>query len=224
MHFKLLVEDRSGGIAVDVLLEKILGANGEKHSWELRSYRGIGHIPKDLHRESDPAKRLLLNQLPRILQGYGRSLDDSAAVVVVVDLDKRDCLAFKRELLAVLNACGPRPATLFRIAIEESEAWLLGDRAAVKAAYPRAKDSILNNYLQDGICGTWETLADAVHAGGAKALTKAGWPGAGEAKCRWAREIAPHMDPDRNRSPSFRAFRDGLRRLAGAAPRAGETA
>ena len=223
MHFEFLVEDRSGGIAVGVLLEKILGANGEKHSWKLRSYRGSGRIPKDLHRESDPAKRLLLNRLPCLLRGYGKSLGDSAAVVVVVDLDDRNCLAFKRELLAVLNACDPRPTALFRIAIEESEAWLLGDRAAVKAAYPRAKDSILNGYLQDDICGTWEILADAVHAGGAKALTKAGWPAAGEEKCRWAREIAPHMDPDRNRSPSFRAFRDGLRRLAGA-PRAGETA
>ena len=224
MHFECLVEDRSGSIAVGVLLEKILGAKGEKHSWELHSYRGIGRIPKDLHRKSDPKKRLLLDRLPHLLRGYGKSLGDSAAVVVVVDLDDRNCLAFKRELLAVLNACDPRPTTLFRIAIEESEAWLLGDRAAVKAAYPRAKDSILNNYLQDDICGTWETLADAVHAGGAKALAKAGWPAAGEAKCRWAQEIAPHMDPDRNRSPSFRAFRDGLRRLAGAAPRAGKTA
>lgn len=224
MHFEFLIEDQSGGIAVDILLEKILGAHGSPHSWRTHPYKGLGRIPKNLHRESDPAKRLLLDRLPQILQGYGRSLGDSAAVVVVVDLDDRNCIAFKRELLAVLNACDPRPTTLFRIAIEESEAWLLGDRAAVKAAYPRARDSILNNYLQDGICGTWEILADAVHASGAKALTGAGWPAAGEAKCRWAREIAPHMDPDRNRSPSFRAFRDGLHRLAGAAPRAGKTA
>ena len=224
MHFEFLVEDPSGSIAVDILLEKILGAHGSPHSWRTHPYKGLGHIPKNLHRESDPAKRLLLNQLSRLLRGYGKSLGDSAAVVVVVDLDNRDCIAFKRELLAVLNACDPRPMALFRIAIEESEAWLLGDRAAVKAAYPRARDSVLNGYLQDSICGTWEILADAVHAGGAKALTGAGWPAAGEAKCRWAREIAPHMDPGRNRSPSFRAFRDGLRRLAGAAPRAGKTA
>ena len=224
MHFEFLVEDQSGSIAIDVLLKKILGASEEKHSWNLHSYKGLGHIPKNLHRKSDPAKRLFLNRLPQILQGYGKSLGDSAAVVVVVDLDDRDCIAFKRELLAVLNACDPRPTTLFRIAIEESEAWLLGDRAAVKAAYPGAKDSVLNGYLQDAICGTWEILADAVHGGEAKALAKAGWPAAGEAKCRWAREIAPHMNPDRNRSPSFRAFRDGLRRLAGAAPRAEKTA
>ncbi len=94
-----------------------------------------------------------------------------------------------------------------------------GDRDAVKATYPCAKDSALDSYRQDSICDTWEVLADAVRTGGFKALKKAGWPAAGVAKCQWAREIAPHMVPDRNRSPSFRAFRDGVRRLAGAHPR-----
>ena len=213
MHFELLIEDESGRIAVDAVLERILGANGAPHSWRTHGYKGLGRIPKTLHGKTDPTKRLLLNRLPRLLRGYGKSLGDSAAVIVVVDLDNRDCMAFKWELLAVLNACRPRPTTLFRIAIEEIEAWLLGDRDAVKAAYPRAKDAVLNAYEQDAICGTWEVLADAVHAGGAKAL---GGPAAGEAKCAWARKIAPHMEPDHNRSPSFRAFRDGVRRLAGA--------
>ena len=216
MHLEVLVEDQSGSITVDAVLEKILGVNGDKHSWRLHPYKGSGDIPENLYRETDPAKRLLLNGLPRLLRGYGKSLDASSAVVVVVDLDHRDCIAFKRELLGVLDACDPRPNALFRIAVEESEAWLLGDRAAVKAAYPRAKDSVLDGYRQDAVCGTWETLANAVHAGGAAALAKAGWPAPGEAKCEWARKIAPHIDPDRNRSPSFRAFRDGVRRLAAA--------
>ena len=164
MHFEVLVEDQSGSIALECLLEKILGANGAAHTWKLRPYRGLGHIPKNLHSVTDPKKRLLLNQLPRLLRGYGRSLPQSAAVVVVVDADDRDCGAFKQELLAVLEACTPRPRTLFRIAIEESEAWLLGDRAAVKQAYPDAKDSVLKRYEQDSICGTWEVLADAVPA------------------------------------------------------------
>ena len=216
MHFELLVEDESGRITVDGVLEKILGKNGARHSWRTHGYRGLGRIPKDLRGKTDPAKRILLDRLPNLLRGYGRSLDDSAAVVVVVDLDDRDCMAFKRELLDVLNACDPRPKTLFRIAIEESEAWLLGDRDAVKAAYPGAKDSVLDDYRQDGICGTWEILADAVHTGGSARLKDSGWPASGIAKCEWAREIAPHMKPDRNLSPSFRAFRDGVRRLAAA--------
>ena len=216
MHFEILVEDASGRIAVDGVLKKILGANGSSHSWRTHGYKGLGRIPKGLRGGTDPAKRILLNLLPNLLRGYGQSLDASAAVVVVVDLDDRDCVAFKRELLDVLNACDRRPTTLFRIAIEESEAWLLGDRDAVKAAYPRAKDRVLDDYRQDSICGTWEVLADAVHAGGSAALAKAGWPARGMAKCQWAQNIAPRMDPDRNRSPSFRAFRDGVRRLAAA--------
>ena len=214
MHLEILIEDESGRISVDCLLEKILGANGAYHSWRTHGYKGLCRLPENLRGKTDPAKRILLDRLPSLLRGYGKSLGDLAAVVVVVDLDRRDCMAFKRELLAVLQVCDPRPNALFRIAIEEMEAWLLGDRDAVKAAYPRARKSVLEDYRQDEICGTWEVLADAVHAGGAAALAKAGWPAPGRAKIEWARKIAPHMDPDRNRSPSFRAFRDGVRRLA----------
>ena len=215
MHFEVLVEDRSGSIALEHVLKKILGANNAAHSWRVHPYRGIGRVPKDLRSGKDPRKRLLLDRLPRILQGYGRSLGDVApsAVIVVVDSDARDCRAFKRELLDLLDACNPCPRTLFRIAVEESEAWLLGDRDAVKAAYPGARDSVLDGYVQDSICGTWELLADAIHPGGSSALGK--WPASGQAKCEWAEKIAPRMDVDRNRSRSFQVFRDGVRRLAG---------
>ena len=181
----------------------------------MHAYRGIGRLPKDLRTVEDRQNRLLLNQLPRILRGYGRSLTDSSAVIVVVDLDKRDCMAFKQELLAVLSKCNPSPRTLFRIAIEESEAWLLGDRDALKSAYPKARDSVLDGYVQDSMCGTWEVLADAIHAGGSKRLRQAGYPVAGQAKCEWARAIAPHINVDQNQSKSFQVFRDGVRSLAG---------
>ena len=216
MHFEVLVEDRSGSIALDVVLEKILGANGTAHSWKLHPYQGIGRIPKNLIASPSPGRQLLLHHLPALLRGYGESLSaEDACVVVVVDLDDRDCMAFKQELLGVLNACSPRPRALFRIAIEESEAWLLGDRPAVKVAYPHAKDAVLNGYSQDSICGTWEVLADAVHPGGSAGLRSVGYPAAGSAKCGWAKSIAPHMDVDRNRSASFRVFRDGVRNVAG---------
>jgi len=215
MHFEVLSEDDSGSAALDIILEKILGSNGSKHSWRLHPYKGIGRIPRDLNARADPAKRLLLDNLSRLLRGYGRSLQHSpGAILVVVDLDDRDCIAFKRELLDILAACNPAPPALFRIAIEESEAWLLGDRKAVKAAYPSAKDAVLNRYEQDSLCGTWELLADAVHPGGAAALKRQGYPAAGAAKAGWARRIAPHMEVARNRSASFRVFCDGVRKLA----------
>ena len=216
MHFEVLVEDQSGGIALDVVLEKILGKSGQSHSWRLHPYKGIGRIPANLHAVPNPRKRLLLNHLPRLLRGYGRSLQPGRdCVLVVVDLDTQDCIKLKQELLGVLQACNPRPTTLFRIAIEEGEAWLLGDRDAVKAAYPNAKDPVLNSYAQDSICGTWEILADAVHPGGSAPLKRAGYPTAGRAKCDWARNIAPRMDVSRNQSKSFQVFRDGVKDLAG---------
>ena len=215
MHFEILVEDQSGKIALESIMEKIVGPNHEKHSWIIRAYKGIGRIPPDLRGTTDPKARILLDRLPSVLQGYGKSLDDSSSVVVVVDLDDKDCVKFKQDLLDVLNACNPRPKTLFRIAIEESEAWLLGDRAAIKAAYPNAKDAVLSGYAQDSICGTWEVLADAIHPGGASQLKVLGYPPTGIAKCEWAERIAPYMDVESNKSKSFQVFRDGVRNLAG---------
>ena len=84
----------------------------------------------------------------------------------------------------------------------------------MKSAYPNAKDAVLNSYVQDSICGTWELLADAVYSGGSKLLKKMGYPAAGVAKCDWAGKIAPHMDIDSNGSKSFQVFRDGVRKLS----------
>ncbi len=216
MHFEILVEDASGKIALESIMEKILGSNKQGHTYKIISYKGIGRIPKDLRGKTDPQKRILLDRLPKLLRGYGKSLQNvPAAVVVVVDLDDKDCLEFKQELLDILNFCNPQPTTLFRIAIEEGEAWLLGDRNAVKAAYPRAKEQLLNTYRQDSICGTWEKLADAIYPGGSQKLKKLGWPHTGQAKCEWARKIAPQVDVEANHSISFQVFRDSIRNLAG---------
>ncbi len=224
MHFEVLVEDKSGSIVVDHMLRAVLGRNGDNHTWRTHGYKGLGRLPKDLRGRRDPSNRLLLEQLPRVLRGYGKSLARDSVVVVVVDLDDRDCVAFKRCLLGILRKCAPRPQAMFRIAIEEIEAWLLGDREAVRSAYPNVKTSVLDGYVQDGICGTWERLADAVLAGGSAELKSAGWPASGRAKLQWAEKIGPLLRPDRNRSPSCRAFVDGVRRLAAGGPGSGDDA
>lgn len=95
MHFELLIEDRSGEVLLRSLLAKILGSNGDPHTWRTHAYRGIGRLPPDLRGKADPWKRFILNQLPRILSGYGKSLQgQDAAVVVIVDLDDRECVGF----------------------------------------------------------------------------------------------------------------------------------
>lgn len=135
-------------------------------------------------------------------------------VVVLVDLDDRQkCIAFKQQLVDVLNCCAPKPRTLIHIAIEELEAWFLGDAAALTTAYPNARQDILDAYQQDSQCGTWEKLADTIHPGGFDALNTLGARSTRvlEQKVNWAKRIAPQMDAEHNLSPSFQCFRDGLR-------------
>lgn len=212
MHIEILVEDSSGEKLLAQLLPHILGEQGAQHTWRIKSYKGIGRIPPGLSATADPAKRLLLDQLPRLLQGYGRT-PGIDAVVVVLDTDRRDCKDFLQELKSVARSCNPSPRTLFRLSVEEMEAWYLGDREALLKAYPRAKLEVLNRYVQDSVCGTWELLADAVQAGGVAAIKKAGWPSTGQIKHEWAEKIGPFMSLNQNVSPSFGKFRDGLSQL-----------
>lgn len=200
MHFDILVEDQSGKKSLDILAPKIAG---DSHTFEIIAYRGLG--------------RLLVN-LPKLLKGYGNThagyKNYPAAVIVVCDLDDKCLKAFRQQLYEILNNCNPKPLARFCIAIEEGEAWLLGDIPAIKSAYPKAKDQVLKAYKNDSVCGTWECLANAVYRGGEKALAKEGWQGVGREKSIWAEKIAPRMDVESNKSPSFRYFKDTLQNLS----------
>lgn len=215
MHFEVLVEDQSGKKALDILVPKIID---DQHTFRVIEYRGIGRIPRNLKSGVEANKRILLDRLPSLLRGYGKTFADyppnyPAAVILVCDLDDKCLKTFRQELFSVLNACNPKPETRFCIAIEEGEAWLLGDIPAIKATYPKAKDDVLSRYKNDAICGTWELLADAVYQGGANELKKKGRIAIGKEKWRWAELIAPHMNIDNNASPSFCYFQKKIQEL-----------
>ena len=215
MHFENLVEDISGKKALDILVPKIVG---DQHTFSVIGFRGIGHIPKNLTSGTAVTNRLLLNQLPRLLRGYGRTYagdptDHPAAVILVCDLDDRCLKTFRQRLYSVLNACNPKPMTRCCIAIEEGEAWLLGDDSAIIAAYPNLRHDVLESYENDSICGTWEVLADAVCTGGARSIENGGWRAVGREKFIWAERITPLMDLENNASTSFCYFREKLREL-----------
>ena len=168
MHFEILIEDQSGKKALDILIPKLISL---EHTFKVHSYKGIGRIPKNLGSNTDASKRILLTQLPQLLRGYGKTFanypeDYPAAVILICDLDAKCLKTFREELHAILNACDPKPETRFCVAIEEGEAWFLGDIPALKKAYPKAKDAVLSTYVNDSICGTWEKLADAIFPGG----------------------------------------------------------
>ena len=216
MHFDILVEDQSGKKALDFLIPKVIG---DGHTFTIHPYKGIGRIPKNLNRKEDSAKRILLEQLTKLLRGFGKKhstypYNYKAAVIVVCDLDDKCLKKFRQELLAVLDACHPKPVTRFCIAIEEGEAWFLGDLQSVRTAYPKAKSNVLSAYVQDSICGTWEKLADAIYPGGSNHLRQQHWTTIGAEKSKWAEAITPKMDVENNQSVSFCYFRDKLRELA----------
>lgn len=219
MHFEILVEDQSGKKALDVLVPRIIG---DGHTFIVHSYKGLGRIPKDIRDTDDAGKRVLLENLPKLLKGYGKTFADysnkdyPAVVILVCDLDRKCLKTFRKELIGILNACNPKPETRFCIAIEEGEAWFLGDINAIKDAYPKAKITVLNSYINDSICGTWEKLADAIYVGGSSKLSEKGWQAVGAEKSKWAEEIPPRMDITQNLSPSFCYFRGKLLELAGA--------
>jgi hypothetical protein len=217
MHLEVLVEDQSGKKTLDLLLPKIIGSG---HTFAVHSYKGIGRIPKNMKTAKNANNRMLLDNLPRLLRGYGKAFSGygknyRAAVVLVCDLDDKCLKDFRRDLISILHLCLPRPETRFCIAIEEGEAWFLGDLNAIRKAYPKAKEVVLSAYVNDSICGTWEKVADAVYPGGSPALSAKGWQAVGAEKSKWAREITPQMDPTRNSSPSFCYFKDKILELVG---------
>ena len=89
MHFEFLVEDRSGKVMLEALGPRLFRT---EDTFAVHSYKGIGRLPKGLKAGSDPSKRFLLDQLPRLLAGYGRAFAGygpayQAVVIVVCDLD-----------------------------------------------------------------------------------------------------------------------------------------
>ena len=215
MKFHILVEDLSGKAALKILMPKVI--SNRSHEVCIRNYSGIGHVPKNLTSSKDIKSTMLLNDLPRYLKAHGKNYEgneNNYPVIVVCDLDDKEPQKFKQQLLDALNKCNPKPNAHFYFAIEEGEAWLLGDVAAIKTAYPNARESILKGYTNDSICGTWECLAEAVYKGGVDKLKEEGHQAVGIEKSKWAEKITPHMDVEKNASPSFQYFRDNMRELA----------
>lgn len=218
MHIEFLIEDISGKKMLEQIVPKIMP---DDCTYDIHSYKGVGgKIPAGFKNNPETARhRILLDNLPKLLSGLGRTFhgygdDYRAAVVVICDLDRREKNTFEAELNSLLQRCTYKPNAKFCLAIEEGEAWFLGDQAAIQQAYPHCKITVIQDYEQDSICGTWEKLADALYSGGSASLSAKGYQAIGTAKCEWAERITPHMDIDRNQSPSFCNFRDTVRELA----------
>jgi Domain of unknown function (DUF4276) len=200
MHIEFLLEEPSAQAALNLLLPKLLPPHV---TWNCYPHRG---------------KTDLLQRLPGRLKTYARLFpgQPDLRVVILMDADA-DCRRRKADLEKVVAGAGLLTKTtaapgqdfrvLTRLAVQELEAWFLGDRAAIQAAYRRVHPTHFKGLPTDPdtIADTWETLW--------RVLQKGGYYPAGKAKVEWAETITPHLDPARNTSASFRYFRESLARL-----------
>jgi hypothetical protein len=201
MNIEFLVEEPSMEEALNNIVPMILGP---EHTHAVHNYG---------------SKDNLLKELPNRLLGYKHWIPDDWRIVVLIDEDRADCNDLKARLETIARDAGMATKTnpngrgnfsvLNRIVIEELEAWFFGDVEAMVQAYPKVSPSLGQKAKYrdpDAIGGgTWEALE--------RVLQKKGYHSGGLAKIATARDVAPHMDPDRNRSKSFQVFRDGLREM-----------
>lgn len=211
MYFQFLIEDQSTNILVNHVMEKILSQYAEKEiSWDTKFFRGIGHLRKKgsvLEQKTGQ----LLNDLPMYMKAFGRVLQNmnDAALIIVLDNDKRDVKQFREDLENVAVSNMILCDYVFCIAVKEMEAWLLGDEAAIKEAYPDAKMQYIKKYEQDAVCETWEILADIVYPHGLSGLKKkacGSYFEIGKAKCEWADKIGGCLYLHENESPGYQYF------------------
>lgn len=210
IYIELLVEDESGKILVVELMRKYKGERLNL-AYKVNGFKGIGKIPKKINKIHAVKSFRLLSDLPIYLKGLNNSLKDmpgKKAIFVILDSDDEDCANLRKELDKLCSSLDLSVKVFFCIAIEEMEAWLLGDKQALYKAYPCAKQHVINGYIQDSIVGTWECLANAVYNGGVLKLKRdaTSYYEIGKEKCTWARDIGVHMDIRNNYSPSFRYF------------------
>ncbi|CAA0298832.1 TPA: DUF4276 family protein [Klebsiella pneumoniae] len=208
MHFEILVEGQCELTFLSIIMPKIVGEYKCPNTWKIHKHRGIGSIPADPAAPPKVTDSSLLGQLPAKLRAYSAKPDPNRKVIVLLDIDDKDKAVFHAELAALLHHCQSPFDVHFAFAEEELEAWYFGDNAALLAYNPKINVAKLNGYIQDSICDTWKVLMDADDP----ALSKLGKRDRRilEKKVYWAKKIPPHMEVDKNISPSFIAFKNSL--------------
>lgn len=191
-HIEIIVEEPSMEELLRALLPPIL----DTISFSIYAHQG---------------KDELLARLPSRMAGYAHWLPEDWRILVIVDRDRDECGELRNRMDRMIRRGGLRARTnrqragfqaASRLAIEELEAWYFGDWEAVVAAYPRASRTVPQKARfrnPDQIqSGTWEAFE--------REMQVVGYFQGGLRKIEAARAVGPHLKPERNRSPSFRAL------------------
>jgi hypothetical protein len=205
-RFEVLVEGESDVPVIAEVLRRRFGLV-EGVNFAIHPHHGKGKLPRDLLSKPDRRHRGLLDQLPAKLRAYAYRSDE-ICVVVVLDTDRESCVELLTALRSMLARLPRRPQrVLFRLAIEETESWLIADIDAVASAYRRASLSRLRRIAPDAVVGAAEELGRALGYQ-ARELT-------GALKRDWAARIAPHLDLEKPKSPSLCKLIEGVARELG---------
>lgn len=239
MHIVFFVEDLSAEAALNNLVPKIIPGLVQGNDFEVISFQCKQDLQKNIGSRLKAYKKwvtedwrivvlidkdlkdclILKQEMEQIALDSGfitRTMakgDSCVSVKNKHNLQKttgRSKLRLRHEqnIAASAEIC-KRFQILNRIAVEELESWFFGDIQALTSAFPGVPSTLpaKSRYRDpDSIKGgTWEAME--------RELQKAGYFQGGLAKVKAARVISENMDPERNVSQSFQAFRNGLRDL-----------
>ena len=210
MLIEILSEDKSGAIVVERLSERIAESEGINAQVNVHPHRGCGSLPKDMTAKPPKFANSLLDLLPSELRAYNKTYAGKDIILIIaLDSDDKDPQALRQEIYSVASKFAPDIRSVVGISTEEIEAWVLGDKSAIIEAYPDTNKDVLDSYVQDSVCGTWEILCRAVSEN-AEELIDIGYPAIGHYKALWTENISRYMIPQRNVSPSFNTFKMAL--------------
>lgn len=212
LFFQFLVEDQSGGKLISAVMERYREERTEiTIEYDIRAYRGIGGFARGENAKNIKSDKLLID-LPKRLKAFNIALQGrSASLFIVLDNDTRDVDRFRQHLQAVSVENHITIDHVYCIAVEEMEAWLLGDIEAIQKAYPELFDRIATKhatYQQDSIGKTWEFLFEMLTKKNTSKIRmeKLSFVDIGKYKLEWADKIGAYLNIRNNKSPSFQYF------------------
>lgn len=208
MIIEVLCEDKSSVPVLSQLISELIeDSPGLVDQVKLYPHRGKGKLPEHIKEPAQAKASSLLDLLPAKIRAYDRVYRRTEVILVVVlDADDQDAGQLYQSIENVIRSESDNKYFVIGIPVEETEAWLLGDRPALMAAYPNLDLSLLEGYKQDSVCHTWEVLARVILGDRAESLIGVGYPAVGIYKDRWARAVSPFMKIKNNESPSYQKF------------------
>jgi hypothetical protein len=200
MTVHILVEGPSEQVFLEGWAKRLLRGQTVR----VHPHQGKGKLPSDLAARPDPRNRALLHQLPSKLRALATCLDSREdRVLVLFDADNDDWPSVVKDVTNAAKTVAGMLRVDVGVAVEETEAFYLGDLRALRAAFPHADMALAQAYEPDSIVGTWELFGKVIGDGGGN-------------KVAWAEAMAARVTtvPGRSRSPSFRLLCKKVKSLA----------